>query len=42
MLCDAKATLTGVLCEVVTQVAENEKEDNAVKLVKDNLLVILR
>jgi len=34
--------LIGVLCEVVTQVAETEKEDNAVKLVKDNLLVIMR
>jgi len=34
--------LIGVLCEVVTQVAETEKEDTAVKLVKDNLLVIIR
>merc|ERR1719253_319373 len=34
--------LIGVLCEVVTQVAETEKEDNAVKLVKDNLLVIMK
>jgi hypothetical protein len=34
--------LIGVLCEVVTQVAETEKEDNAVKLVKENLLVIIR
>merc|ERR1740121_1450995 len=34
--------LIGVLCEVVTQVAETEKEDNAVKMVKDNLLTIIR
>merc|ERR1712224_798110 len=34
--------LIGVLCEVVTQVAEVEKEGHAVKMVKETLLVLLR
>eukprot|EP00747_Dinoflagellata_sp_TGD_P219202 gnl/TRDRNA2_/TRDRNA2_91353_c0_seq2.p1 gnl/TRDRNA2_/TRDRNA2_91353_c0~~gnl/TRDRNA2_/TRDRNA2_91353_c0_seq2.p1 ORF type:complete len:671 (+),score=144.58 gnl/TRDRNA2_/TRDRNA2_91353_c0_seq2:108-2120(+) len=34
--------LIGVLCEVVSAVAASEKEDNAIRLVKDNLLQMLK
>jgi len=34
--------LIGVLCEVVSQVASAEKEDIAIRMVKDNLLELLR
>lgn len=34
--------LIGVLCEVVSAVAASEKEDNAIRMVKDKLLVMLK
>jgi len=34
--------LIGVLCEVVTTVADSEEEAEAVKLMKDSILVLLR
>merc|ERR1719146_85378 len=34
--------LIGVLCEVVSAVAASEKGDNAIRIVKDKLLVMLR
>lgn len=34
--------LIGVLCEVVSEVASAEKEENEIKMIKDTLLVMLR
>merc|ERR1719331_1679460 len=34
--------LIGVLCEVVSAVASAEKEDGAIRIVKDRLLVLLK
>eukprot|EP00747_Dinoflagellata_sp_TGD_P222930 gnl/TRDRNA2_/TRDRNA2_94598_c0_seq1.p1 gnl/TRDRNA2_/TRDRNA2_94598_c0~~gnl/TRDRNA2_/TRDRNA2_94598_c0_seq1.p1 ORF type:complete len:586 (+),score=119.53 gnl/TRDRNA2_/TRDRNA2_94598_c0_seq1:62-1819(+) len=45
VLCSALTVmnmLIGVLCEVVSAVAAAEKEDNAIRLVKGNLLTMLR